>query len=415
LSRLLERFLRYVQVDTASDANSPTQPSTAKQLDLGKMLVADLQQIGLGDAYLDEYGYVYATLPGNVDYKVPTLGFIAHVDVVADVPTAQVKPRIVENYDGGIVSLNDGLGITLSPLEYPELVHLKGHDLVVTDGTTLLGADNKAGIAEIITAVEYLLAHPDIARGTVRLAFTPDEEIARGTAKFDVQAFGADYAYTLDGGALGGIEYETFNAASAKVTVKGRNIHPGASKNKMRNAILMGQEFNSMLPCAERPAHTEGYEGFYHLTEMNGVPEQAILKYIIRDHDKEKFVSRKARLQAIATYLNGVYGAGSFIVEVADSYYNMAEKILPVMHIVDAAKLAMREIGVEPITTPVRGGTDGARLSYMGLPCPNLFTGGHNYHSTHEYASVQTMEKAVELVVKLIENNALNAKPRQGQ
>ncbi|MBS3937924.1 MAG: peptidase T [Peptococcaceae bacterium] len=415
MSRLLERFLRYVQVDTASDANSPTQPSTAKQLDLGKMLVADLQQIGLGDAYLDEYGYVYATLPGNVDYKVPTLGFIAHVDVVADVPTAQVKPRIVENYDGGIVSLNDGLGITLSPLEYPELVHLKGHDLVVTDGTTLLGADNKAGIAEIITAVEYLLAHPDIARGTVRLAFTPDEEIARGTAKFDVQAFGADYAYTLDGGALGGIEYETFNAASAKVTVKGRNIHPGASKNKMRNAILMGQEFNSMLPCAERPAHTEGYEGFYHLTEMNGVPEQAILKYIIRDHDKEKFVSRKARLQAIATYLNGVYGAGSFIVEVADSYYNMAEKILPVMHIVDAAKLAMREIGVEPITTPVRGGTDGARLSYMGLPCPNLFTGGHNYHSTHEYASVQTMEKAVELVVKLIENNALNAKPRQGQ
>ncbi|MBT9152811.1 MAG: Peptidase T [Firmicutes bacterium] len=413
MSRLLERFLRYVQVDTASDANSPTQPSTAKQLDLGKMLVTDLQQIGLGDAYLDEHGYVYATLPGNVDYKVPTLGFIAHVDVVADVPTAQVKPRIVEKYDGGIVSLNDGLGITLSPLEYPELIHLKGHDLVVTDGTTLLGADNKAGIAEIITAVEYLLAHPETPRGTVRLAFTPDEEIARGTAKFDVQAFGADYAYTLDGGALGGIEYETFNAASAKITVKGRNIHPGASKNKMRNAILMGQEFNSMLPCAERPAHTEGYEGFYHLTEINGVPEQATLKYIIRDHDQEKFVSRKARLQAVAAYLNGVYGAGSFMVEVADSYYNMAEKILPVMHIVDAAKLAMREIGVEPITTPVRGGTDGARLSYMGLPCPNLFTGGHNYHSTHEYASVQTMEKAVELVVKIIENNALKAKPRQ--
>jgi len=406
MTRLVERFLRYVQVDTASDANSPTQPSTAKQLDLGKILVADLLELGLADAHLDEYGYVYATLPGNVEHSVPTIGLVAHVDVVADVPSAGIKARIVKGYDGGDIVLNEEQSIVLSPAEYPELKLCTGDDLIVTDGTTLLGADNKAGIAEIMAAVEYLLQHPEIKRGTVRIAFTPDEEIARGTAKFDLAKFGADYAYTLDGGALGGIEYETFNAASAKVTVKGRNIHPGASKNKMKNALLLGVDFNSMLPPAERPVHTEGYEGFYHLTEVQGTPEQAVLKYIVRDHDKEKFAARKERLGEIGRYLNGVYGEGTFTVEVADSYYNMAEKILPAMHIVDLAKQAMREIGVTPITTPVRGGTDGARLSFMGLPCPNLFTGGHNYHSTHEYASIQTMEKAVELVVKIVEMNA---------
>lgn len=406
MTRLVERFLRYVQVDTASDANSPTQPSTAKQLDLGKILVADLLELGLADAHLDEYGYVYATLPGNVEHSVPTIGLVAHVDVVADVPSAGIKARIVKGYDGGDIVLNEEQSIVLSPAEYPELKLCTGDDLIVTDGTTLLGADNKAGIAEIMAAVEYLLQHPEIKRGTVRIAFTPDEEIARGTAKFDLAKFGADYAYTLDGGALGGIEYETFNAASAKVTVKGRNIHPGASKNKMKNALLLGVDFNSMLPPAERPVHTEGYEGFYHLTEVQGTPEQAVLKYIVRDHDKEKFAARKERLGEIGRYLNGVYGEGTFTVEVVDSYYNMAEKILPAMHIVDLAKQAMREIGVTPITTPVRGGTDGARLSFMGLPCPNIFTGGHNYHSTHEYASIQTMEKAVELVVKIVEMNA---------
>jgi len=399
----VERFLRYVEVDTASDANSPTQPSTARQLDLSKMLVEDLLKLGLTDAHLDEYGYVYATLPGNVDYPVPTIGLVAHVDVVADVPSAHVKARIVKGYDGGDIVLNEELGIVLSPAEYPELKLCQGDDLIVTDGTTLLGADNKAGIAEIVAAVEYLLLHPEIKRGKVRIAFTPDEEIARGTAKFDLEKFAADYAYTLDGGALGGIEYETFNAASAKVTVKGRNIHPGASKNKMKNALLLGMDFNSMLPPAERPVHTEGYEGFYHLTDVQGTPEQAVFKYIVRDHDKEKFALRKERLSEIGRYLNGVYGEGTFAVEAADSYYNMAEKILPSMHIVDLAKQAMLEIGVTPVTTPVRGGTDGARLSFMGLPCPNLFTGGHNYHSTHEYASIQTMEKAVQLVVKIVE------------
>jgi len=411
LSQLIERFFRYVKVDTASDANSPTQPSTTKQLDLARMLAEELRALGLSDAHLDEYGYVYATLPGNVGYKVPTIGFVAHVDVVADVPTANVKPRIVSNYDGGEVVLNEALDIRLSPMEYPEMLLLKGHDLVVTDGTTLLGADNKAGVAEIVTAVQYLLDHPEIPRGAIRIAFTPDEEIARGTAKFSVEKFGAEYAYTLDGGPLGGIEYETFNAASAKVIIKGRNIHPGASKNKMKNAILLGQEFNSMLPAAERPVHTEGYEGFFHLNEFHGVPETATLKYIIRDHDKANFAKRKERVKAIGDYLNGVYGEGTFTVEVTDSYYNMAEKIASAMHIVEAAKEAMRQIGVEPIITPVRGGTDGARLSFMGLPCPNLFTGGHNYHSTHEYASVQTMEKAVELVVKIVENAARKACP----
>jgi len=367
------------------------------------MLVEDLLKLGLTDAHLDEYGYVYATLPGNVDYPVPTIGLVAHVDVVADVPSAHVKARIVKGYDGGDIVLNEELGIVLSPAEYPELKLCQGDDLIVTDGTTLLGADNKAGIAEIVAAVEYLLLHPEIKRGKVRIAFTPDEEIARGTAKFDLEKFAADYAYTLDGGALGGIEYETFNAASAKVTVKGRNIHPGASKNKMKNALLLGMDFNSMLPPAERPVHTEGYEGFYHLTDVQGTPEQAVFKYIVRDHDKEKFALRKERLSEIGRYLNGVYGEGTFAVEAADSYYNMAEKILPSMHIVDLAKQAMLEIGVTPVTTPVRGGTDGARLSFMGLPCPNLFTGGHNYHSTHEYASIQTMEKAVQLVVKIVE------------
>lgn len=403
MTRLVERFLRYVAVDTASDANSPTQPSTARQLDLAKILVADLLELGLTDTHLDEYGYVYATLPGNVEHPVPTIGLVAHVDVVADVPSAHVKARIVKGYDGGDIVLNEELGIVLSPAEYPELKLCQGDDLIVTDGTTLLGADNKAGIAEIVAAVEYLLLHPEIKRGKVRIAFTPDEEIARGTAKFDLEKFASDYAYTLDGGALGGIEYETFNAASAKVTVKGRNIHPGASKNKMKNALLLGMDFNSMLPPAERPVHTEGYEGFYHLTDVQGTPEQASLKYIVRDHDNEKFAVRKERLSEIGRYLNGVYGEGTFTVEVADSYYNMAEKILPSMHIVDLAKQAMLEIGVTPVTTPVRGGTDGARLSFMGLPCPNLFTGGHNYHSTHEYASIQTMEKAVQLVVKIVE------------
>jgi tripeptide aminopeptidase len=374
-------------------------------VEFGTALAAEMRAMGLTDAHIDEHGYVYATLPGNIERPVPVIGLIAHMDVVADVPSANVRPQIVRNYDGGDITLNAEKGLKMSLQDYPELLNYRGQDIITTDGTTLLGADNKAGIAEILTAAEYLLAHPEIKRGTLRIAFTPDEEIARGTAKFDVASFGADFAYTLDGGAVGGIEFETFNAASAKVTVKGRNIHPGASKNKMRNAILMAMEFNAMLPAAERPAHTENYEGFYHLNEVRGTPEQAELKYIVRDHSRKVFEARKSRLTAIGEYLNGVYGEKSFTVDLADSYYNMEEKLRDAWHVVELAKTAMRELGIEPITTPVRGGTDGARLSFMGLPCPNIFTGGHNYHGTHEYIPIQSMEKAVEVILKINELN----------
>jgi len=405
VSKVAEKFLRYVQLDTASDINSPSQPSTYRQVEFGTALAAEMLGMGLADAHIDEHGYVYATLPGNTLRPVPVIGLVAHMDVVADVPSAGVKPQIVRNYQGGDICLNAEKGLLMSPQDYPELLRYRGQDIITTDGTTLLGADNKAGIAEILTAVEYLLAHPEIERGTLRIAFTPDEEIARGTAKFDVAKFGADFAYTLDGGAVGGIEFETFNAASAKVTVKGRNIHPGAAKNKMRNAILMAMEFDAMLPAAERPVHTEHYEGFYHLNEVRGTPEQAELKYIVRDHSRPVFEARKARLIAIGEYLNGVYGEKSFTVDLVDSYYNMEAKLRDAWHIVELAKTAMRELGIEPITTPVRGGTDGARLSFMGLPCPNIFTGGHNYHGTHEYIPLQSMEKAVEVILKINELN----------
>ncbi|KAF0198108.1 MAG: tripeptide aminopeptidase [Bacillota bacterium] len=402
MSKVVERFLNYVSFDTASDANSPIQPSTALQLEFGKVLAAEILAMGLKDAHMDEWGYVYATLPATTAKKIPVIGLIAHMDVVADVQSRDIKPQFFRDYDGNDLVLNKEQGIIMSPKEYPELLRYVGQDIITTDGTTLLGADDKAGIAEILTAVEYLLAHPEIEHGTIKLAFTPDEEIARGTAKFDVAKYGADFAYTLDGGAVGGIEYETFNAASAKITVKGKNIHPGASKNKMKNALLMAMEFNAMLPASDRPVHTEGYEGFYHLTELQGVPEQATLKYIIRDHSKLKFTARKERIQAITAYLNGVYG-GAFTLDLADSYYNMEEQIEPVMHIVETARQAMRELGIEPVTMPVRGGTDGARLSYMGLPCPNLFTGGHNAHGTFEYVPIQSMEKAVQVILKIIE------------
>jgi len=405
LSKVVERFLNYVRVDTASDANSTSQPSTGRQVEFGTMLAAEMRAGGLTDAHIDEHGYVYATLPGNVEHVVPTIGLVAHMDVVADVPSANVRPQVVQNYDGGEITLNAELGLTMTPQDYPELLHYIGQDIITTDGTTLLGADNKAGIAEILTAVEYLLAHPEIKRGPLSIAFTPDEEIARGTLKFDVAKFGADFAYTLDGGGVGGIEFETFNAASVKIAVKGRNIHPGAAKNKMKNALLMAMEFNAMLPAAERPGHTENYEGFFHLTELRGTPEQAELKYIVRDHSRPLFEARKARLQAIGVYLNGVYGEGSFSVAAADSYYNMEEKIRPAMHVVELARSAMRELGIEPVTTPVRGGTDGARLSFMGLPCPNIFTGGHNYHGTHEYIPIPSMEKAVQVILKINELN----------
>lgn len=403
MSKVVERFLNYVSFDTKSDASSPTQPSTTLQLEFGKVLAAEILAMGLSDAHMDEWGYVYATLPATTTKDLPVIGLIAHMDVVADVQSRGIRPQIFKEYDGGDLVLNKEQGIVMSPLEYPELLRYVGQDIITTDGTTLLGADDKAGIAEILTAIEYLLNHPEIEHGTIKLAFTPDEEIARGTAKFDVAKFGADFAYTLDGGAVGGIEYETFNAASAKITIKGKNIHPGASKNKMKNALLMAMEVNAMLPVSDRPVHTEGYEGFYHLTELQGVPEQATLKYIIRDHSKEKFAARKERIQQVATYLNGVYGAGSFSLDIIDSYYNMEEQIKPVMHIVETARQAMRELGIEPVTMPVRGGTDGARLSYMGLPCPNLFTGGHNAHGTFEYVPVQSMEKAVEVILKIIE------------
>ena len=397
---IVDRFLKYVSYDTQSSEESDTIPTTDKQKVLGAELAREMTEIGLHGAHMDEYGYVYGFLPATAGKEgVPTLGLIAHMDTAPDAPGANVKPSIVR-YEGGDLKLAGGP--VMRPAEFESLSKYVGQDLIVTDGTTLLGADDKAGVAEIMTAMEYLIAHPDIPHGRIAVGITPDEEVGSGADHFDVEGFGASAAYTVDGGELGELEYENFNAAAAKITVHGFNIHPGSAKDKMRNAALMAMEFNAMLPPAETPAHTDGYEGFYHLTGMKGDETQAVLTYIIRDHDRAKFEHRKARMEAIAAYLNGKYGPGTVEAELKDSYYNMREKIEPHMYLIHRARAAFEKAGVQAVEVPIRGGTDGARLSYMGLPCPNLSTGGVNFHGVMEYIPVRSLEKMVEVLVHLV-------------
>lgn len=403
MKKVVERFLNYVAIDTKSEYDSPDFPSSKKQFELANLLVKELNELGLKDVSVDENCYVMATLPSNTDKKVPTIGFIAHMDTSPDMSGENVKPKIVENYDGGDIILNEKNNIVLSPKDFPELKEYIGQTLITTDGTTLLGADDKAGIAEIMTAIEYLVNNPQIEHGDIKVAFTPDEEVGRGADHFNVEKFNADFAYTVDGGRLGELEYENFNAAGVKLTIKGRNVHPGSAKNKMINSIEIAMELNSMLPENQKPKYTEGYEGFFLLSSLNGDVEETKASYIIRDHFKDKFEEKKALMQKVVDFLNAKYGEGTVHVEIKDQYYNMKEKIEPVMHIVDTAKKAMEELGITPLITPVRGGTDGARLSYMGLPCPNLFTGGHNYHGKYEFIPTESMEKAVEVILKIVE------------
>ena len=402
--RAYERLLQYTKFEAASDSTSDSCPSTPEQIEFGRALVEEMLSLGIKDANMDENGYVFGTIKANIEnWEGPVIGFIAHMDVVRDVPFRNIRARVVENYDGGDILLNAEENIVLSPDEYETLKDYVGKDLVVTDGTTLLGADNRAGIAEILTMAEILLTNPDIKHGTIKIGFTPDEEIGRGANLFDVERFGADFAYTVDGGAFGEVEYETFNAATAKITIQGKNIHPGTAKNKMKNASLIAMEFNSLLPVTERPEHTEGYEGFYHLIDLQGSVEHATLTYIIRDHDATKFRAKKDLLQKVTHWLNDFYGEGTVSVEIVDSYANMYEQIKPHWHLIDTAYEAVEEVGGVPHSIPVRGGTDGARLSFMGLPCPNLGTGSHNHHSKLEYACVQAMDDCVSVLVKIAE------------
>jgi tripeptide aminopeptidase len=401
-NELIERFISYVKVDTQSNENSETCPSTPGQWTLLHMLVDELKSIGMEDVTIDENGYVMATLPSTTEKEVPTIGFLAHVDTATDFTGKGVNPQILENYDGNEIVLNESLKVVMSPKNFPSLSEYKGHTLITTDGTTLLGADNKAGVTEIMTAMAYLIQHPEIKHGKVRVAFTPDEEIGRGPHKFDVAAFNAKYAYTVDGGPLGELEYESFNAAGAKITIKGSNIHPGSAKDKMINSMKIAMKLHSKLPEKEAPEHTEGYEGFFHLLSFNGDVEQTMLNYIIRDHDKEKFQARKTTLENIVNEFKGDYGNDNILLELHDQYYNMGEKIKPVMEIVDLAHEAMVSLDIKPIVKPIRGGTDGSQLSYMGLPTPNIFTGGENYHGKFEFISVDNMIKATNVVIKII-------------
>jgi tripeptide aminopeptidase len=401
-NEIIERFTSYVKVDTQSNENSDTCPSTPGQLTLANMLVEELKAIGMEEVTIDENGYVMATLPSNTEKQVPTIGFLAHIDTATDFTGANVNPQIVENYDGKDIVLNEALQIVLSPQDFPELTKYKGHTLITTDGTTLLGADNKAGIAEIMTAMAYLINHPEIKHGKVRVAFTPDEEIGRGPHKFDMEAFNATFAYTVDGGPLGELEYESFNAAAAKITFKGKNVHPGTAKGKMVNSAKIAMEFNRRLPAEESPETTEGYEGFYHLLSINGDVEETKLHYIIRDFDKEQFNARKAHIEKIVNELREIYGKENIILEMNDQYYNMREKIEPVKEIVDIAYQAMENLDIQPKVSPIRGGTDGSQLSYMGLPTPNIFTGGENFHGRFEYISVENMIKATNVVIEII-------------
>ncbi len=401
MEKILDRFLRYVAIDTQSDENSDSQPSAAKELDLLKLLCKELNDMGV-EATLDEYGYVMGTLPSNIDKKVPAIGFIAHVDTSPDASGANVKPQIIENYDGSDIALKGVPGLYLKPSEFPELLAHKGETIITTDGTTLLGADDKAGVAEIMNAVQYMVEHPEFKHGDIKIGFTPDEEIGRGVVKFDVKRFGADYAYTMDGGEIGELEFENFNAASAKIHIQGRNVHPGYAKDKMKNAILIGMEFNDLLPIGQRPELTEGYDGFFHIISFKGSVEEADFSYIIRDHDRKKFEEKKELIEQCVKFINVKYGEGTATLEVKDQYYNMREQVEPYYFIVETAVKAMEMAGVKPKIQPIRGGTDGANLSFKGLPCPNIFAGGMNFHGKMEFAPLENIEKASEVVLNII-------------
>ena len=401
MEKILDRFLRYVSVDTQSDENSESQPSSAKQLDLLRMLRDELTAMGV-EATLDEYGYVMAKLPSNIDRKVPAVGFIAHVDTSPDASGANVRPQIIENYDGGDIALKGVPGLFLKPSEFPELHAHKGETIITTDGTTLLGADDKAGVAEIMNAVQYMVEHPEFKHGEIKIGFTPDEEIGRGVVKFDVKKFGAEYAYTMDGGEVGELEFENFNAASAKIHIQGRNVHPGYAKGKMKNAILIGMELNSLLPIQQRPEFTEGYEGFFHIISFKGSVEEADFGYIIRDHDRAKFEEKKEVIGKCVAFINEKYGEGTASLEVKDQYYNMRQQVEPYYFIVEKAVKAMEMEGIEARIQPIRGGTDGANLSFKGLPCPNIFAGGLNFHGKMEFAPLESIEKASRVVLNII-------------
>src|SRR6056297_103841 len=404
-NQILNRFLQYIQIDTQSDENAKTYPSTQKQLDLARLLEKELKELGLKEVILDKYGYVTATLPSNIDKKIPVIGFFAHMDTAPDISGKNVKPQVFENYNGKDITISKALGIKLSVNDFPELKNYTGQTIITASEDTLLGADDKAGIAEIMTAIEFLKKNPEIKHGTIKVAFTPDEEIGKGVDHFDVQKFGADYGYTIDGGPIGELEYENFNAAMATIKIQGRNIHPGYARGRMINAILVATEVNEMLPIEQRPELTQDYEGFFHIVKFNGTVENAEIQYIIRDHNQQQFEHKKEVLKNIVALTNQKYNEEVATLKLKDQYFNMREKVEPVIHIVENAKQAMLELDISPDIKPIRDGTDGARLSYMGLPCPNLFTGGHNFHGKHEFIPLESMEKAVKVILKIIEKS----------
>ncbi len=408
-AQLIKRFISYVTIDTESDPNSDTTPSTAKQWDLAHILVEELKTIGMSDVTIDDNAYIMATLPSNVDYDVPVIGFVSHFDTTPDFTGANINPKIIENYDGKAIILNANDNIVLSPDYFEDLLLYKGQTLITTDGTTLLGADDKAGITEIISAMEYLIKHPEIKHGTIKVGFTPDEEIGRGAHKFNVEKFGADWAYTMDGSQIGELEYENFNAAGATITIKGKIVHPGYAKGKLINSMYIATEFINSLPRMETPEHTEGYEGFFHLHNIIGKVEETQLQYIIRDHDMDHFQARKEVMRTLSKTINEQYGREVVTIDINDQYFNMKEKVEPVMHIVAIAEEAMKTLKIKPLIKPIRGGTDGSQLSFMGLPCPNIFAGGHNFHGRYEYVPVESMIKATEVICKIAELTAKKA------
>ncbi|MDB4851756.1 peptidase T [Flavobacteriaceae bacterium] len=407
---IIKRFISYVTIDTESDPNNPNFPSSDNQWDLANLLVKELKDIGMSDVTLDKNCYVMATLPSNLDYDVPTIGFVSHIDTTPDYTGSNVKPKIHHEYDGKDIVLNENENIVLSPSYFDDLLQYKGQTIITTDGTTLLGADDKAGITEIVSAMEYLINHPEIKHGKIRICFTPDEEVGKGAHKFDVKKFGADWAYTMDGSQIGELEYENFNAASAKITINGKIVHPGYAKGKMINSMTIAGDFIHRLPSKEVPESTEGYEGFFHLHQLKGNVEQSVLHYIIRDHDTDLFNNRKQFMIDLVAKMNSELGDDAIEIDIKDQYYNMKEKVIPVMHIVDIAEEVMKEIGITPLIKPIRGGTDGSQLSFMGLPCPNIFAGGHNFHGRYEYVPVESMMKATEVIIGISEKVAYKFK-----